>query len=96
MERYRRASSRRYKSEDKPNIKTKIVRQSVVCGVIVALVLAIGLFKTDTANVITSRIQNTISYTVDYKETVKRIFSVINKLTKGNEANAVENVDKTN
>ena len=96
MERYRRATSRRHKSEEKPDLKTKIVRQSAVCGVIVALVLVIGLFKTDTADAITSRIQNSISYTVDYKETVQKIFSAINRLTKGNEANAVENADKTN
>lgn len=95
MERYRRASSRRRKSEERPDLKTRIVRQSAVCGVIVALVLVIGLFKTDTADAITGRIQNSISYTVDYKEAVENIFSAINRLTKGNETNAVESIDKT-
>ena len=41
MERYRRASQRRHKNEEKPDLKTKIVRQSAVCGVIVVAVVVI-------------------------------------------------------
>lgn len=96
MERYRRASQRRHKNDEKPDFKTKLVRQGVVCGVIVATVLVIGLFKTDTATAVTSRIQNSISYTVDYKEAVQKIFSAINRLTKGNENNEAKNVEKAN
>ena len=94
MERYRRAPARRYKTEEKPDLKTKLIRQSAVCSVILGVVLVVGLFKTDTATAVTSRIQNSISYTVDYKETVQKIFSAINKLTKGNEA--IEDVSKIN
>lgn len=96
MERYRRAPQRRHKNQEKLTLKTKLVRQSTVCSVFLALVLVVGLFKTDTATAVTSRIQNSISYTVDYKEAVQKLFSAINRITKGNESDVVENIDKTN
>lgn len=96
MERYRRAPARRNKNEEKTNLKTRLLRQSAVCGVILGVVLVVGMFETDTATAVTDRIQNSISYTVDYKETVQKIFSAINRLTKGNETNAVEDTVKTN
>ena len=85
MERYRRTAVRHTDKDEKPDFKTKLVRQTIVCATIFAVVSAIGLLKSDTAISITDKIQSSISYTVDYEETVKEILSAINNFTRGNE-----------
>ena len=82
MERYRR-TSRNVNKKDKVEYKVKFARQAIVCGVIVVLVSVISVLKTDTAEMVIERIGSTLSYTVDYKETVKDIMSKINEFTKG-------------
>lgn len=92
MERYRR-TSRNANKKDKVEYKVKFARQAIVCGVIVVLVSVISVLKTDTAEMVSERIGSTLSYTVDYKETVKDIMSKINEFTKGvknDRENAVE------
>lgn len=85
MERYRRTAVRHTDKDQKPDFKIKLIRQTIVCAAIFAIVSVIGLLKSDTAISITDKIQSSISYTVDYEETVKEILSAINNFTRGNE-----------
>lgn len=94
MERYRRARGRHIKNEEKPDFKTTIIRQSIICSVIFAVVFVIGLLKTETAVNISHRIQNSISYTVDYQATVKEMVSAINNFTRGTENDEPAKTDK--
>lgn len=96
MERYRRTAVRHTDKDEKPDFKTKLVRQTIVCATIFAVVSVIGLLKSDTAVGITDKIQSSISYTVDYEETVKEILSAINNFTRGNENAKPEKPVKTN
>lgn len=73
MERYRRTVRTNVKNEDKVDFKVKFVRQSIVCGVVFAIVFVISLLKTDTATIIHKHIDRTLSYTVDYKSTIMEI-----------------------
>ena len=63
---------------------------------IICTSLAIGLLKSDTAVGITDKIQSSISYTVDYEETVREILSAINNITRGNENVEAEKPVETN
>lgn len=83
MERYRRAVRGNTRKEDKVSFKVKIIRQSIVCSIILLLVFVIGLLKTDTARKLTERISSTLSYTVDYKSTVMDMVSKIKDMAKG-------------
>ncbi|MEE1043393.1 MAG: hypothetical protein UH854_05460 [Clostridia bacterium] len=93
MERYRR-TTRNVNKKDKVEYKVKFARQAMVCGVIILVVSLISILKTDTAEKVSSRIGSTLSYTVDYKETVKDIINKINEFTKGAK-NDTENTVKT-
>ena len=95
MERYRRAPARRNKIESKTDFKTKIRRQSVVCVAILCIVMIVSVFKTDTATAIINRVQNSVSYTVDYKASVSKLFAAINRLTKGNGVDVFKEFEKT-
>ncbi len=77
MERYRRTVRTNAKKEDKEEFKLKLIRQSIICGVIFASVFVISLLKTDTAKNISEKIDYTLSYTVDYKATVMEIMDKI-------------------
>lgn len=79
MERYRRNAD----LKDKTPFKTKFVRQCVVCGIIVGVVFVISLLKSDTAAVLTERIEYTLSYTVDYKSAVMDIVEKIKSIVGG-------------
>ena len=82
MERYRRTVRTNIKNEDKEEFKVKLIRQSIICGAIFAVVFVISLLKTDTAKNISDRIDYTLSYTVDYKATVMDIMDKIAGMVK--------------
>ncbi len=82
MERYRRTVRTSPKNEDKVDFKTKVIRQSVICGVIFAVVFIISLLKTETATKLSERIESTLSYTVNYRATVMEIADKITGLIK--------------
>lgn len=87
----------RYKDTKKgTGYKEKFLRQSIICICIFAVVFVIGCFKTNTAVNITKKIQSSVSYTVDYENTVKTIMSKIDKLTKGIKNYDIQKSDKIN
>ncbi len=73
MERYRRGVHGGTANTDKTDFKTRLVRQSIICGIIFLAVLAISLLKTTTAQKLTEHIGNGLSYTVNYKSVVEDI-----------------------
>ena len=83
MERYRRGVRGKSGQAEKVPFKVKLIRQSIVGGVIVIIVFTISLLRTTTAQKLTERIGYTLSYTVDYKATVIDIAEKLKELTKG-------------
>ena len=94
MERYKRTRARNINKEDKAVFKVKIARQSIVCGIIVVFVAVISVLQTNTAVKIRERVDDALSYTVDYESVVGDIMEKINDFTKG-EQNDTENPDQT-
>lgn len=82
MERYRRTVRTNIKNEDKIEFKVKFIRQSIICGIIFSIVFIISLLKTDTAQIIHKHIDDTLSYTVDYKATIMEIADKITGIIK--------------
>jgi len=83
MERYRRSNARNINKEDKTDYKVKIARQSIICGVIVLIVSVISVLKSETAENLSGKIGDALSYTVDYKNAVADIVDKISDFTKG-------------
>ncbi len=77
MERYRRVRGEHLRKTNHNLLKTGIVRQTIASTVIFALVFAINLLDTNTANTISENIKKSLSYTVDYRATVEEIFGAI-------------------
>lgn len=76
--------------------KEKFLRQSIICLCIFSVVFVIGCFNTDTAVSITKKIKSSVSYTVDYENTVKTIMSKVDDFTKGIKNNDTKNSEKNN
>lgn len=84
MERYRKGVRGNPAQEEKVPFKVKLIRQSIVCAVIVIIVFIISLLRTNTAQKLTERIGYTLSYTVDYKATIMDITERIKSFASGN------------
>ena len=84
MERYRQGVRGNPAQEEKVPFKVKLIRQSIVCAVIVIIVFIISLLRTNTAQKLTERIGYTLSYTVDYKATIMDITERIKSFASGN------------
>ena len=75
MERYRRVVRGNF--ENTFTYKERIKKQAVISAVIFLIIFCIGLLKTKPANILTDRVTDAISYTVDYQSATKDVVNAI-------------------